>query len=549
MAGPKMADRVKETSTTTGTGTLNLAGAATGFISFVAGIGNGNSCYYAIKHQSLDEWEVGIGTVTDATPDTLSRDTVLASTNGGSAVTFSAGTKDVWCTLPAGIAAISGQTAIADLAEADQISVYKASLQAMRKAALAPMLGRRNILLNGDFSIHQRLISSGAYSSGQVYGTFMNATTTNGSAVVTGLSSTTGLSVGMVVSGNVNIPAGRTIASIDSATQVTLNSGTSVTAGTGVQTNFYPGDNAYAFDRWRGLSETSGTVGYQVTAGGPAGAWFYPAILSNVADEKFGIWQIVEGRRCQHLRGKTVTLSAYLKASDARVGSLKMAIVELGSGGTEDSVSGDPISSWGSAGTAPTLATNYSYKSDGGTPASIAVTTSFVKYEVEATLSSDFKNLAVFIWCDDKTFNAFDSFSVSDVQLEAGSFPTMFDRRPFEAELLECQRYFVRFANHAGSDANICFGGAFSTTQTFHTLPFPTFMRIVPTLTFSGGAGAFKVSNSAGSGVAVTAAPTAGGIHRNLCSVYGVVASGLTAGNASAFQATSVGYIDVSAEL
>jgi hypothetical protein len=94
-------DRVKETSTTTGTGTLSLAGAETGYEGFVAGIGTTNTTYYAIELNSAGEWEVGIGTVTDATPDTLSRDTVISSSNGDALVDFSAGTKNVFCTLPA----------------------------------------------------------------------------------------------------------------------------------------------------------------------------------------------------------------------------------------------------------------------------------------------------------------------------------------------------------------------------------------------------------------------------------------------------------------
>ena len=94
-------DRVKETTTTTGTGTINLAGAATNFETFVAGIGDGNTVYYAIVHQDQPEFEVGLGTVTDATPDTLSRTTVLSSSNSDGLVSFSAGTKDVFCTLPA----------------------------------------------------------------------------------------------------------------------------------------------------------------------------------------------------------------------------------------------------------------------------------------------------------------------------------------------------------------------------------------------------------------------------------------------------------------
>ena len=94
-------DRVKETTTTTGTGTINLAGAETGFESFVSAIGNSNTTYYAIAHQSANEFEIGIGTVTDASPDTLSRTTIISSTNSDAAVDFSAGTKDVFCTLPA----------------------------------------------------------------------------------------------------------------------------------------------------------------------------------------------------------------------------------------------------------------------------------------------------------------------------------------------------------------------------------------------------------------------------------------------------------------
>lgn len=91
-------DRVKETSTTTGTGTITLDGASLGYQSFSSGIGNGNSCYYAIYLSGSSEWEVGIGTVGSST---LSRDTVLQSSNSDAKVNFSAGTKDVFVTYPA----------------------------------------------------------------------------------------------------------------------------------------------------------------------------------------------------------------------------------------------------------------------------------------------------------------------------------------------------------------------------------------------------------------------------------------------------------------
>ena len=94
-------DRVKETSTTSGTGTLNLAGAVTGFVTFVSGIGNSNTTYYAIFEQGTNNFEIGIGTVTDATPDTLARTTVLNNSAGNTSKINFSGTLDVFCTLPA----------------------------------------------------------------------------------------------------------------------------------------------------------------------------------------------------------------------------------------------------------------------------------------------------------------------------------------------------------------------------------------------------------------------------------------------------------------
>ena len=100
------ADRVKETTTTTGTGTLSLAGAVTGFQDFDAVMADSDTCYYAL--QGVDgsgvptgEWEVGLGTFTSGSPDTLARTTVIASSNGGAAVNLSAGTKEIWQTVPA----------------------------------------------------------------------------------------------------------------------------------------------------------------------------------------------------------------------------------------------------------------------------------------------------------------------------------------------------------------------------------------------------------------------------------------------------------------
>ena len=93
-------DRVLESSTTTGTGPFTLAGAASSFQSFSTGIGANNTTYYAIANTGANEWEVGLGTL-DATGLILTRTTVYRSSNSNSVVTFSAGTKNVFCTYPA----------------------------------------------------------------------------------------------------------------------------------------------------------------------------------------------------------------------------------------------------------------------------------------------------------------------------------------------------------------------------------------------------------------------------------------------------------------
>lgn len=90
-------DRCKETTTTTGTGTYTLAGAEIGFQAFSA-VGDGNTCYYAITDGT--DWEVGLGTYT-LSGTTLARTSVLASSNGGAAVSWGAGTKTIWLDLPA----------------------------------------------------------------------------------------------------------------------------------------------------------------------------------------------------------------------------------------------------------------------------------------------------------------------------------------------------------------------------------------------------------------------------------------------------------------
>lgn len=115
-------DRVKETTTTTGTGTVTLGGAVSGFDTFAAGIGNSNTTYYCIQLGA--EFEVGLGTLAGDS-STLARTTVISSSNSDNAVNFSAGAKNVFCTLPASKATVldaSGNLALAGAIDVDGIT-------------------------------------------------------------------------------------------------------------------------------------------------------------------------------------------------------------------------------------------------------------------------------------------------------------------------------------------------------------------------------------------------------------------------------------------
>lgn len=127
-------DRVQETTTTTGLGTVTLGGAVTGFQSFSV-IGNGNTCYYAIVGDT--EWEVGLGTYTSS-GTTLSRDTVLDSSTG-SKVSFSAGTKNVFVTYPAGKGIYKDASGVSNITSTDVTTAL----------GYTPVTNARTLTVNG----------------------------------------------------------------------------------------------------------------------------------------------------------------------------------------------------------------------------------------------------------------------------------------------------------------------------------------------------------------------------------------------------------------
>jgi len=156
-------DRVKEQTTTTGTGSVTLGGAVSGFQTFGAAVGNANTTYYAIVHQTADEWEVGLGTYT-AAGTLLSRDTILESTNSDAAVNFSAGTKDVFVTYPSDKAIYadgSGNVGIGTSSPASRLTVSDGS------SGLTPFSGTDVFMDSSGDNYLQ--FGSGSSSSSAIY--------------------------------------------------------------------------------------------------------------------------------------------------------------------------------------------------------------------------------------------------------------------------------------------------------------------------------------------------------------------------------------------
>jgi hypothetical protein len=202
-------DRVKETTAVVGTGTVTLAGAATGFQSFAA-IGNGNTTYYTIAGQGTSEWEVGIGTYT-ASGTTLSRDTVLSSSNGGSLVVFSSGNKDVFVTYP------SSRSIYAD-----------GTTLLATNSSILPVTsgGTGQTTANAAFNA---LAPSQASNTGK----YLTTDGTNTSwATVAGGGINTVIAISSPVSADVSITSGQLGLSLG---PIVINSGVSVTVATGQQ--------------------------------------------------------------------------------------------------------------------------------------------------------------------------------------------------------------------------------------------------------------------------------------------------------------------------
>jgi hypothetical protein len=197
-------------------------------------------------------------------------------------------------------------------------------------------------------------------------------------------------------------------------------------------------DDTYNLDRWTLLSDGNDIVDVTQATDAPTGGLNSIGLDVETVNKKFGIIQFIEQKNCIGLIGNTVTLSFKARVSSlTKLDNVKCAIIAWD--GTADAVTSDVVSAWGVEGTNPTLVANWTYEN---TPANLSVTTSWATYSVSAAVdTASTKNIAVFIWSDVTDTTLGDFLYITDVQLEQGSVATPFERRPYGAELVLCQRY------------------------------------------------------------------------------------------------------------
>jgi hypothetical protein len=169
-----ISDRVKETTTTTGTGTYNLGGAVTGFETFTANLSDGDTTYYACSDGT--DFEVGLGTFT-ASGTTLARTTILASSNSNNAVSWSSGTRTIFCTLPAakavfldasGNATIGGTVTATGSFIIGSADMNEADLEKLDGITNGTIAASKAVVVdaNKDVSSFRNLTASGAITAG-----------------------------------------------------------------------------------------------------------------------------------------------------------------------------------------------------------------------------------------------------------------------------------------------------------------------------------------------------------------------------------------------
>lgn len=205
-------------------------------------------------------------------------------------------------------------------------------------------------------------------------------------------------------------------------------------------------DDTYLMDRWILLSDGNDIVDVSPATDKPDGSQYSAKFQVETANKKFGICQIIESRDAVKLDNGTVSLSFQAKTTTGKeIANLRAAVLSWSS--TADSVTSDVVSAWGGVGTTPTFATNWTAEN---TPADLALTTSWTKYQIDGIVidTATVNNIAVFIWVDDVDASVDDEFYLTQVKLNRGATAADFNPKSFDEEMARCMRYYEQSWGH-----------------------------------------------------------------------------------------------------
>lgn len=270
-------------------------------------------------------------------------------------------------------------------------------------------------------------------------------------------------------------------------TNVLLNGGFDFAQRTTPGTLTTVSDNAYGADRWKQTSENADLQYQRNDATSESGltSRYYGKYKKITNAGKFMVFQILEGIHTVPLRGKTVIFQAKLKASSAK--TVRMAIIQLQSAGTMDTIPGTFVTAWNVDSTDPTLGANLAVVTG---VESKSVTTAWQNFSVSITAPSDCKNLICAIWTD-AGFSAGDELNIAEAGLFLGATILSWTPRNTALEYNLLSRYYWKSfgldtapAQNAGFTGALRFiAGKAGATSQFCTLLFYTRMRTTPTVT------------------------------------------------------------------
>ena len=474
-------DRINETTTTTGTGTVTLAGAVTGFQTFAA-VGDGSTTYYAITNGNA--WEVGLGTYTTS-GTTLSRTTILESSNAGAALTLS-GTSNVFCTYPAEKAVTLNGTVIND---ANVVATANIVDDAVTADKLADAI-------NTAISDNTAKVTNATHTGDVTGATTLTIGTDKvltsmilDANVTAGKLATDSVTTVKILDANIttaklasSVPLGAKNLIINGAMQISQRATTS----TGIT-----GSGYYTVDRWRTVAGTVGTWTASQDTDAPDGFGSSLKMQCTTANASLSagsylfLNHIIEAQNLQQLSygsaaAETMTISFWVKSNKTGVYSIYLSQPDSSTRMLTKTITISSADTWEKKSLTIPGDTSGQIDNNNGSGLNLWIALGAGSNKTSGTINNTWATYDQTDEVDSSNVNLADSITnyinITGVQLEEGSTATAFEHRMYGQELQMCQRYYEAGAGRV-------YGSSDATLNIVSEETFKVTKRATPTMT------------------------------------------------------------------